>query len=220
MFGRFNKIKIILAIISIAVACGVTFIQYNYIASREKVEMIRVATVTESVKAGCKVKNDVIAIKEIPASAFVNDMIKCDKDFKFDDVYAKIDISSGNYLLKTMVSTCEVPVIKEGMRKVAISANMTMALAGKVRSGDYVDIGYVPNKDDSIEKAQIIEKNIQICDIINNKALDIGKVEGSLNNQYDANERIPASITLIVTPEQAIRVKEFESKGSIFLLGY
>lgn len=216
---KFNKNKIILLILSIAIAGSITFLQYNYFLGKQKTETVQVVIASKKIAAGDKIRDDTIASKEIPVSAFANSMIRYGA--KFDNIYTKTDVEQGSYLLKNMLSVQEVPIVEEGMRKVTVNANMTMALAGRIKSGDYVDIGYIPDENQGQkEQAQIIERKIQIYNIVNSKAVNIEKIEESSGNQYDNSEKIPAAITIIVAPEQAVKIKDCEARGSLFLLGY
>ncbi|MCF6095632.1 RcpC/CpaB family pilus assembly protein [Thermovorax subterraneus] len=133
--------------------------------------------------------------------------------------YAKVDISAGSYILKNMVFTEKVPVIEEGMRRITISVNLTSSLAGKIKPGDIVDVGWVSKDQEKDAVSKIIAEKVQIYDVVNKMGEETTK-KGEKKNQYEKDMFIPAAVTLIVTPDQAVIIKYHEVLGSLFLIGY
>jgi len=206
--------KMILIALSLVLAAGLSFLQYQYFKKMtESDKKIEVVAAASDIKAGEKIDSK-LGIKVIPQSAYVKDMYLVSEK---PAGYAKVDIPAGSYILKSLVSQEKVPVLEEGMRRVTINVNLTSSLSGKIRPGDVVDVGWVP-KDEGKEAAKVIAEKVQIYDVVNKSGEDIKKADK--NNQYDKESLIPAAVTLIVTPEQAVAIKEYEAKGSLFLLGY
>lgn len=215
----YNRRRIILLIVSLILAAGITFFEYTYFSNMVKKEpTIRVIVANADISTGSKI-DGIGAGKDIPASSYVKDMIKADKPVSG---YARVDIPKGSYILQSMVSESKVPVIKEGMRRVTIGVNLVSALAGRIKAGDYVDVGFIPKNEagKAPEGAGIVATNVQVYNIVNNKAVDTDNEKDKKDNQYDKDSIIPAAVTLIVTPEQAVTIKDLESRGSLFLLGY
>ncbi|MDI3519753.1 MAG: pilus assembly protein CpaB [Caldanaerobacter sp.] len=211
----FVKKKAILIALSLILAGGLSFFQYQYFKGMaESDKKIQVIAAVSDIKAGEKI-NTKLGIKEIPQSAYVKEMYLANEKAIG---YAKVDISAGSYVLKSMVSHEEVPVLKEDMRRVTIGVNLTSSLAGKIKPGDFVDIGWVPKDEAKDGASKIVAEKVQIYDVVNKSGEDVRKADK--NNQYDKESLIPAAVTLIVTPEQAVAIKEYEAKGSLFLLGY
>lgn len=211
----FVKKKAILIALSLILAGGLSFFQYQYFKSMaESDKKIQVIVAASDIKAGEKVDTK-LGIKVIPQSAYVKEMYLANEKAIG---YAKVDISAGSYVLKSMVSHEEVPVLKEDMRRVTIGVNLTSSLAGKIKPGDFVDIGWVPKDEAKDGASKIVAEKVQIYDVVNKSGEDVRKADK--NNQYDKESLIPAAVTLIVTPEQAVAIKECEAKGSLFLLGY
>lgn len=209
------KKKAILIALSLILAGGLSFFQYQYFKSMaESDKKIQVFAAISDIKAGEKVDTR-LGIKVIPQSAYVKEMYLANEKVTG---YAKVDISAGSYVLKSMVSQEEVPVLKDGMRRVTIGVNLTSSLAGKIKPGDVVDIGWVPKDEAKDGASKVIAEKVQIYDVVNKSGEDVRKADK--NNQYDKESLIPAAVTLIVTPEQAVAIKEYEAKGSLFLLGY
>ncbi|WP_019907135.1 Flp pilus assembly protein CpaB [Thermoanaerobacter indiensis] len=211
----FVKKKAILIALSLILAGGLSFFQYQYFKSMaESDKKIQVIVAASDIKAGEKVDTK-LGIKVIPQSAYVKEMYLANEKVTG---YAKVDIAAGLYVLKSMVSHEEVPVLKEGMRRVTIGVNLTSSLAGKIKSGDMVDIGWVPKDEAKDGVPKVIAEKVQIYDVVNKSGEDVREVDKS--NQYDKESLLPAAVTLIVTPEQAVTIKEYEAKGSLFLVGY
>lgn len=211
----FVKKKAIFIALSLILAGGLSFFQYQYFKGMaESDKKIQVIAAASDIKAGEKIDAK-LGIKEIPQSAYVKEMYLANEKAIG---YAKVDISAGSYVLKSMVSHEEVPVLKEDMRRVTIGVNLTSSLAGKIKPGDVVDIGWVPKDEAKDGASKIVAEKVQIYDVVNKSGEDVRKADK--NNQYDKESLIPAAVTLIVTPEQAVTIKEYESKGSLFLVGY
>jgi pilus assembly protein CpaB len=209
------KEKAILIALSLILAGGLSFFQYQYFKNMaESDKKIQVIAAASDIKAGEKIDTK-LEIKEIPQSAYVKDMYLANEKATG---YAKVDIAAGSYVLKSMISHEEVPVLKEDMRRVTIGVNLTSSLAGKIKPGDVVDIGWVPKDEAKDGASKIVAEKVQIYDVVNKSGEDVRKADK--NNQYDKESLIPAAVTLIVTPGQAVTIKEYEAKGSLFLIGY
>ncbi|WP_213974960.1 Flp pilus assembly protein CpaB [Tepidanaerobacter acetatoxydans] len=215
----FKKKKLILIILSLLLAAGITFAEYTYFSGMAKKEpTVKVVVANANIPAGAKI-DGMGAEKAIPESIYVKDMISTDKPVSG---FAKVDISKGTYILQSMVSGTQVPVIRNGMRRVTIGVDLVAALAGRIKAGDFVDVGYIPKKEAEErggDPSAVIAKSVQIYNIVNKSAADTDK-KSDKDNQYDSDSIIPAAVTIIVTPEQAVKIKDMENRGSLFLLGY
>jgi pilus assembly protein CpaB len=225
LFNRFNKTKILLLILCLIIAGGITYWQYNYFSSQNEVKTAKVIMAAKSIKEGSKLKEDMLTLKEIPISDITKNMILKVQDV--ENMYAKIDINEGTYLSKEMLSNRVVPIITEDMRRVTIKADMIMSLAGKVKAGDYVDIGLIKGIGEGDQKneegafiTEIIAEKVQIYSVVNSDGSDIDKIEPESSNEYDVKQKIPSAITFVVTPEQALLLKDSEAEGNLFLIGY
>lgn len=206
--------KTTLIVISLILAAGLSFLQYRYFKNMaESDKKIQVIVAASDIKAGETVEGK-LSLKTITQSAYIEGMYLQNEKVTG---YAKVDISAGTYILKGMVSAEKVPVVEDGMRRVTIGVNLTSSLAGKIRPGDIVDVGWVPK--DQKEASKIITEKVIIFDVVNKIGEDTTK-KGDKKNQYEKDMLIPAAVTLIVTPEQAVAIKDYEARGSLFLMGY
>lgn len=208
--------KTTLIVISLILAAGLSFLQYRYFKNMaESDRKIQVVAAAADIEAGEDVTGK-MGLKTIPQSAYVKDMYLPSEKVAG---YAKVDISAGTYILKGMVSAEKVPVVEDGMRRITIGVNLTSSLAGKIRPGDIVDVGWVPKEQEKGAGSRVIAQKVQIYDVVNKMGEDTTK-KGDKKNQYEKDMLIPAAVTLIVPPEQAVAIKDYESKGSLFLIGY
>jgi len=202
--------------LSIVLAGAISLVQYMYFKGiAESDRKIQVIAAETDIKSGERI-DESTTTKVIPQSAYVKDMYLQGEKVSG---YAKVDISEGSYILKNMVSRYRTPVVKKGMRRVTISVNLASSLAGKIKPGDYVDVGFVA-KGQGEQEAKIIAQRVQVYEVVNKTGEQIGQKKDKKENQYNSESRIPAAVTLIVTPEQAVNLKRSEIKGSLFLLGY
>ena len=110
-----------------------------------------------------------------------------------------------------MISEYKPPVVKDGLRRVSVSVNLASALAGKIKPGDYVDVGFVSK--DEVGGKEIAVSNVQIYDVVNSKGSDTQKPDDKNSNEYDTENVIPSVVTLLVTPEQAVYIKNWRLEG-------
>jgi len=224
LFNRlnFNTSKAIILILCLIIAGGITYWQYSYFSSQGKTETAKVIVAAKNIKEGSKINLDMLTLKDAPVSNITKNMVFQEEDF--ENAYAKIDINEGTYLTKEMISQQPVPIIEDGMRRVTIRADMIMSLAGEIRAGDFVDIGLIKEtKEKATEgafKTEIIAEKVQIYSITNSEGANIEKLNSKSSNEYDTKQKIPAAITFVVTPDQAVLLKDSEAEGSIFLIGY
>lgn len=210
----YSKRKLTFFIVSLILAIGLTAFQYYYFEKKANEDpLVEVCVAGKDIGAGELIKN--LEAKSIPQSAYTQSMIKAGEEVRG---YSNCKISKGSYVAKEMISEYKPPVVKDGMRRVSISVNLASALAGKIKPGDYVDVGFV-SKDKAGGKEIAVPK-VQIYDVVNSKGGDTQKTDEINSNEYDSESIIPSVITLLATPEQAVYVKELEARGSLFLMGY
>lgn len=208
--------KTTLIVISLILAAGLSFLQYRYFKNMaESDKKIQIIVAASDIKAGETVEGK-LSLKTIPQSAYIEGMYLQNEKVTG---YAKVNISAGSYILEEMVSTEKVPVVENGMRRVTISVNLTSSLAGKIRPGDVVDVGWVSKEQEKGAVSKVIAQKVQIYDVVNKMGEDTTK-KGDKKNQYENDMLIPAAVTLIVTPEQAVIIKQHEILGNLFLIGY
>lgn len=210
----YNKKKLMFFVISLILAIGLTVFQYFYFEKKANEDpLVEVCVAEDDIDAGDLIGN--VKVKKIPQSAYTKSMIRAEEDIKG---YSNCKIRKESYILREMISKYKPPVIRDGMRRVSVSASLASALAGKIKPGDYVDVGFV-SKNEGGGKEIAVPK-VQIYDVVNSKGSDTQKTNEEESNEYDSENVIPSVVTLIATPEQAVKIKELEARGNLFLMGY
>jgi pilus assembly protein CpaB len=213
----FKRRKTVLIFASLILAALITGGQYVYFKKMSEPEpTVRVLTASRDIPAGMRIDGR-LSEKSIPRSAFLPNMLQAGASVSG---YALVDIPAGTYLLESMISGSPVPVIEGNMRRVSISVSLSSALAGKIRPGDRVDIGWVPKDAGKGKDSLIIAEKVQISGVFNRVGEDVYTSTDAKRNIYEKETAVPAVITLIATPEQAVIIKQCEALGSLFLLGY
>lgn len=210
-----NKKRLFLIMICLLLAAGLAYGQYVYFSSlNEPEDRVGVLVAKEPIPAGEPVQGR-LEFKSIPVSALVPGMAT---SLGEEPLYAKVNISAGTYVINDMVSLIKAPVVVEESRRVTIGVNITSALAGRLRPGDVVDIGFIPSDQDAAEP-EVIAVAVPILELLNERAEPISSVKKE--NQYDTGAKIPAVATLVVeSREQGVMIKEKEARGRLFFLGY
>jgi pilus assembly protein CpaB len=213
----FRRRKTLLILTSLILATLITGVQYIYFKRLSEPEpTVRVLTAARDIPAGMRIDGR-LSEKSIPRSAFQPNMVQAGTSVSG---YALVDIPAGSYLLENMISGSPVPVVEGNMRRVSISVSLSSALAGRIRPGDRVDIGWVPKDAGKGGDSVIIAEKVQIYGVFNRMGEDAYASADAKRNMYEKEVAVPAVVTLIVTPEQAVRLKQCEALGSLFLLGY
>lgn len=215
MFFRRRKTVLILA--SLILAALITGGQYVYFRKMSEPEpSVKVLAAARDIPAGARIDGR-LSERSIPRSAFLPNMLQAGNSVSG---YALVDIPAGTYLLESMISGSPVPVVEGNMRRVSISVGLSSALAGRIRPGDRVDIGWVPKDAGKGGDSLIIAEKVEIYGVFNRVGEDVYASTDAKRNIYEKETAVPAVITLIATPEQAVIIKQCEVLGSLFLLGY
>jgi pilus assembly protein CpaB len=215
MFFRRRKTVLILAsLILAALITGGQYIHFKRLSEPEPT--VRVLAASGDIPAGARIDGR-LSERSIPRSAFLPHMVQAGNSVSG---YALVDIPAGTYLLENMFSRSPVPVVDGNMRRVSISVGLSSALAGRIRPGDRVDIGWVPKDAGKGKDSLIIAEKVQISGVFNRVGEDVYTSTDAKRNIYEKETAVPAVITLIATPEQAVIIKQCEALGSLFLLGY
>jgi len=139
MFFRRRKTVLIFAsLILAALITGGQYIHFKKLSEPEP--SVKVLTASGDIPAGERIDGR-LSERSIPRSAFQPNMVQAGTSVSG---YALVDIPTGSYLLENMISGSPVPVVEGNMRRVSISVGLSSALAGRMRPGDRVDIGWVP----------------------------------------------------------------------------
>ena len=207
-------------VLSLIICFGLTPMYSS--ALRAKTEIIRVI---KDIEKGELITKDMIEKVEVGKFNMPLSVIKSE-----DDVigkYAKADLLKGDYILHTKLSQKPLVSYKylyqlDGQKR-AISVSIksfAAGLSGKLAAGDIVSVIAC----DYGEARQTVSPPelyyVKVLAVTAATGLDVNEYRGAVNHMQEEKE-LPATITLMVSPEQAKLLAELETKGKIhFALVY
>jgi len=132
--------------------------------------------------------------------------------------YARYDMKTGDYILSGKLSDTpitEFPYLHEldGTRE-AMSVTIksfAAGLSGKLEAGDVISIIATEFGDFRQTVTPPELRYVKILAVTDNRGNDLN----NLNNSSGEERQLPATITLLVVPEQAVILAELESRGRI-----
>lgn len=183
-----------------------------------------IVRVVKDVKSGDEITKDAVQTVEVGGYNLPDDVIR--QSEAVIGKYAKTDLFPGDYILSKKIS--DVPVAENAYLysltgdKQAISVSIksfAQGLSGKLISGDIVSV-IAP--DYRKQGSTVIPPELTYVEVIGVTAstgndTDTGeKTEDNAEDNADGRE-LPATVTLLVSPEQAKILAELESDGKLHL---
>lgn len=216
---RFLKNRTVLGIICIVLSLLICFALtplFNQSIS-QKTTIVRVV---KDIKAGDAITKNMVQIVETGAYNLPENIIR-----KTDMVigkYATADLSPGDYILPAKVT--DVPIAENAYlyhltgEKQAISVsikNFAEGLSGKLVSGDIVSV-IAP--DYKKQGSTVIPPELTYVEVIGVTASTGYDTDSNGQAEEDTEEKqLPATVTLLVSPEQAKILAELEADGNLHL---
>jgi Flp pilus assembly protein CpaB len=108
-------------------------------------------------------------------------------------------------LTKTTDLNAVVEGIPDSMRAITVKVDAESAVEGWARSGNYVDVIVIKESRGGGPEAKVIAENVKI--------LSAGRV-AKQNSQYSSTQ-LPATITILVSQEDALKIKTASSVGKL-----
>lgn len=216
-----TAIGVICILLSLLICFGVTPL-FNKSVS-QKTEIVRVA---KEIKAGDEITKDMVQIAEVGGYGLPENVIR-----QTDTVigkYASADLSIGDYILNTKLS--DTPAAENAYlynldgTKQAMSVTIKSfanGLSGKLQSGDIVSVIAADYKK---QGATIIPAELKYVEVISVTASS--GYDANTGDQRDAglgspsasdDRELPATVTLLVSPEQSKVLAELEADGKLHL---
>lgn len=200
-------------LLSLLICFGITPLFQKAVS--EKTEIIRIV---KEIKTGDEITSDMVQVVEVGGYGLPDNVIR-QADTAVGK-YATADLSVGDYILNTKLSG--TPALENAYlhnldgSKQAISVTIKSfanGLSGKLESGDIVSV-IAP--DYKKQGATVIPAELKYVEVITVTAA----------SGYDANQRedaasddreLPATVTLLVSPEQGKVLAELEADGRLHL---
>ncbi|BCJ96573.1 Flp pilus assembly protein CpaB [Anaerocolumna cellulosilytica] len=217
-FKNRTVIGVICIVLSLLICFAITPL-FNQSIS-QKTEIVRVA---KPIKIGEAITKDMVQTMEVGGYNLPEDVIR-----HMDTVigkFASADLVPGDYIIASKIA--DVPAAENAYlynltgEKQAISVSVksfAAGLSGKLISGDIVSIVAPDYKKQGVT---VIPPELQYVEVIAVTA-DSGYDADQRNNepnpsseQADAEKELPATVTLLVTPEQSKILAELEADGTL-----
>lgn len=219
----FLKNRTVLGVLCIVLSLLICFVLtplFNQSVS-QKTTIVRVV---KDIKSGDQITKDMVQTMEVGGYNLPDSVLK-----KTDSVigkYAKADLQSGDYILTTKLSDTPASentyLYKLNGEKQAISVsikNFAEGLSGKLISGDIVSV-IAP--DYKKQGSTVIPPELTYMEVIGVTAstgYDTDRLDtGTDSSAKDGNEKqLPATVTLLASPEQVKILAELEAEGKLHL---
>jgi pilus assembly protein CpaB len=218
---NFIKNRTVLGILCIVLSLLICFVLtplFNQSVS-QKASIVRVA---RDIKSGDQITKDMVQTVEVGGYNLPENVIR--QSEKVVGKYAKADFSSGDYILPAKLS--DIPASENAYlyslngEKQAISVsikNFAGGLSGKLISGDIVSV-IAP--DYKKQGSTVIPPELTYVEVIGvtaSSGYDTDAEQASGDKEQENEKQLPATVTLLVSPEQAKILAELESEGKLHL---
>lgn len=223
-----KKVRILAIITAIVTAVAV----YMYLSNMNKpneIEMASIIVPKEIINANTEITREMLGSVNIPVDA-----VHINAALSFDDVVGKA--SNGLMVQDEQIITSKLIepgesqeslayAVEDGQRAFTLAVDKVSGIAGFLQPGNYVDILLTltidlpddeeNNNEENSEYQQDIRKTFSIELISNLKLLAVGR---NLNERdISSDEGIYDTITLSVTPEQAVKLNLAANSGKVRL---
>lgn len=219
---NFIKNRTVLGILCIVLSLLICFVLtplFNQSVS-QKASIVRVI---RDIKSGEQITKDMVQAVEVGGYNLPESVIRQSENVV--GKYAKADFSSGDYILPAKLS--DIPASENAYlysldgKKQAISVsikNFAGGLSGKLITGDIVSV-IAP--DYKKQGSTVIPPELTYVEVIGvtaSSGYDTDTEQTSGNKVQEEDEKqLPATVTLLVSPEQAKTLAELEAEGKLHL---
>ena len=227
----FYRSRLVIGTACVTVACIIAFVLVPVMSYVTGTEMTTVAVMTAPLGKGKRIEASMIRIEQVPAQGLPDGALKDEK--LAVGKYAAVDLVAGDTLLASKL-TESIPFpnsylyeIPDGQQ--AISATIQSfadGLSGKLLAGDVVSVYAVPNQTDMEETDYLAIQPpelrfVRVLAVTSQLGADRQRdePEDSDKDRKDAGdkENQPATVTLLVKPEQAAAVAGLEVNARLHL---
>ncbi|BAL01693.1 hypothetical protein OBV_44940 [Oscillibacter valericigenes Sjm18-20] len=219
-FKNRTVIGVICIVLSLLICFAVTPL-FNQSIS-QKTEIVRV---TQPIKIGEAITKDMVQTVEVGGYNLPEDVVR-----HTDTVigkYASADLVPGDYIIASKIA--DAPATENAYlynltgEKQAISVSVksfAAGLSGKLISGDIVSIVAPDYKKQGVTVIPLELQYVEVIAVTADTGYDANQQDGKSNpsseqEQEDAEKELPATVTLLVTPEQSKILAELEADGTL-----
>lgn len=184
---------------------------------RNDKNMVQVVTLKQDISKNTKITKEMLEIKPLSSNAVHPEAIKKVEDI--EGSYTLVDMKAGEVLFSNRFSNqmkekeLLTRKIREGNRAVSIEVNYVESVSTMIEPEDYVDV-YFTEKGASTAK---ILDNIRVLAVGKRIVEKAGSSQGSSDKAKEegTNQVEYTSVTLELTPDQAISIINADERGNI-----
>ena len=211
-----KRIYLIAMIMAVITAYAV----YNFAEALEnssKVKTVSVVTAAETIPENTALTDEMLTVKQLPAEAVSEQAVKNIGDIR--GCVAKEPLAKDEQILSSMVSRQGSAdgglayTVPNGKRAITLQVDEFSGIAGNIAKGNRVDVAATvttqsttPHGTDSIPESIIAAENIEVL------------ATGMNNTRTDDKGSNYTSVTLAVTPDEAVRLNYASTEGKLRLL--
>jgi len=216
---KFFRNRIFIGVFSLIVAAGVCFGLAPAVnrASNHQTEIVRVA---KSIPEGTAITKDMIQTVKVGGYNLPQNIITDEKNAV--GKYTTATLDTGDYILTSKVSDTVKSAYLSDLdgEKEAISISIksfAAGLSGKLQSGDIVSLIVSDYGDTKQTVAPAELRYVKLLAATTAKGTDTDQKKSSEKKDTENDEdNIPATLTLLVTPEQATKLVDYETNGKLY----
>ena len=179
-----------------------------------------VCALIENVPAGTLITEELVVEREVGSYGLSNEVIR-DKSLIIGK-YTKTELAKDDLILSHKLAEYAADevldrVMYEGKHLVSVSvASIAASVSNHVKPGDYIALAaYIPAAVGTDAKVEIFPElqDIEVYGVENSKTINVDEVNAEEDDPN--NDTIPATLTLIVNQEQALRLILAEYTGKL-----
>jgi pilus assembly protein CpaB len=218
LFKNRTVVGVICILLSLLICFGVTPL-FNQSVS-QKTEIVRVV---KEIKAGEEVTREMVQTVEVGGFGLPDNVLRQSESVV--GKYATADLSVGDYILNTKLS--DTPAAENTYlynldgTKQAMSVTIKSfanGLSGKLQSGDIVSVIAPDYKKQGSTVIPAELKYVEVIAVTAGSGYDANQRDAGPNSPSASDEReLPATVTLLVSPEQSKTLAELEADGKLHL---
>lgn len=216
--------RLIILLLQAALVAGIVGATYFYTESRTKPAGVLVFN--RNVPRHTKINDSMISVVTVPESAVSKIMARDIKEVL--GKYTGADAAGGEpvFTAKLLDEKSLAPeyLMREDMRKQSFEVDLARSNGGALKPGDYVDLlYYIEDSAAGTARSDFFIRKILVLDVRNSEAVPLnnpGQGAGEEGFSSGIGKRIPAVITVAVTPEQVKQIVFYKNRGKIDIAVY
>lgn len=214
----FLKNRTMLGIISIVLSLLICF-ALTPLFNQSAAQKTTIVRVVKDIKAGDAITKDMVTAVEVGGYNLPDNILR--QPDTVTGKYAKADLFPGDYILSAKLT--DVPAAEnaylynlgEGKQAISVSIeNLAEGLSGKLVSGDIVSV-IAP--DYRKQGSTVIPLELTYVEVIGVTASTGFDTDTGEQSTGEDEKQLPATVTLLVSPEQSKILAELEADGKLHL---